>query len=146
VTNSTGSTLDVVDVSDPAAPALLERVPLPGSPNSVDVQGDLVAVAVEADPKTDRGSVVFLSRAGDILATVPVGALPDMITFTDDGRFLLVANKGEPSGYAGGDPAERPRGVRRTGPRAGVHRDRRGRANRHGDPPGGERVRPHRPA
>ncbi|HMN99933.1 MAG TPA: choice-of-anchor I family protein [Miltoncostaeaceae bacterium] len=101
VTNSTGSTLDVVDVSDPAAPALLRRVPLPGGPNSVDVHGDLVAVAVEASPKTDPGAVVFMNRAGDILATVPVGALPDMLTFTDDGRFVLVANEGEPSGYNG---------------------------------------------
>jgi hypothetical protein len=101
VTNSTGSTLDVVDVADPAAPALLKRVPLPGGPNSVDVHGDLVAVAVEATPKTDPGSVVFLNRAGDILATVPVGALPDMLTFTDDGRSVLVADEGEPSGYNG---------------------------------------------
>jgi choice-of-anchor I-like protein len=99
VTNSTGDTLDVVDVSDPSAPERLRRVPLPGGPNSVDVHGDLVAVAVEATPKTDPGAVVFLNRAGDILATVPVGALPDMLTFTHDGRFVLVANEGEPSGY-----------------------------------------------
>lgn len=37
-----------------------------------------------------------------MLTTVRVGALPDMLTFTPDGDYLLVANEGEPSGYGPG--------------------------------------------
>jgi len=112
VTNSTGNTLDVVDARDPSHPALTRRVdlsPWGAGPNSVDVAGGLVAVAVEASPKTAPGKVVFLRVNGDFVAAVTVGALPDMVTFDDDGRQLLVANEGEPSGY-GVAGAEDPEG------------------------------------
>ena len=57
VTNAAEDRLDVYDFSNPAAPALLESVDLPGGPNSVAVRRDvLVAVAVEASPKTDPGT------------------------------------------------------------------------------------------
>lgn len=74
---------------------------LVGAANSVSVHGNLVAVAVEANPKIDNGWVVFLN--GTSLAferAVQVGALPDMLVFTPDGSKLLVANEGEPNvGY-----------------------------------------------
>jgi len=109
VTNSTGNSLDVVDVSDPAHPLLERRVdlaPYGAGPNSVDARHGLVAVAVESAPKTDSGAVVFLTAEGDVIARATAGALPDMLTFTEDGRHVLVANEGEPSGYngAGVDP------------------------------------------
>ena len=60
----------------------------------------VVAVAVEAPIKTDPGAVRFFDTNGS--ATHPgvtVGALPDMLTFTPNHDYLLVANEGEPSGY-----------------------------------------------
>lgn len=57
---------------------------------------DLVAVSVPNSVKTEPGSVVFFRKNGEYLGYLPVGALPDMLTFTPDGQTLLVANEGEP--------------------------------------------------
>ena len=106
VINSTDNSLDVVDVADPSSPELVRRVSLDAfgaGPNSVAVGNGLVAVAVESDPKTDPGRVVFLNPAGKVRGSVEVGALPDMLTFTPDGRTVVVANEGEPSGYGPGE-------------------------------------------
>jgi len=63
-----------------------------------------VAVAVQADVATDPGTVELFDAEGEHVATVPAGPLPDMLTFTDNGRTLLVANEGEPDGDTGVDP------------------------------------------
>ena len=46
--------------------------------------------------QTDPGLVAFFDADGAYLASVEVGALPDMLTFTPDGQQILVANEGEP--------------------------------------------------
>jgi len=103
-TNAVADRLDIYDFSNPATPTLIESVTLPGGPNSVAVRRDgLVAVAVEAPDKTDPGSVQFLNTNGDPLGSVGVGALPDMLTFTENGT-LLVANEGEASDDGTVDP------------------------------------------
>lgn len=74
--------------------------------NSVAVHGGWVAVAVEAAPKTNPGKVVFLrTTATDLSGAIAydVGALPDMLTFTSNGDWLLVANEGEPNSYGAPD-------------------------------------------
>jgi hypothetical protein len=104
--NSMENTLAVIDLADPASPILLETVAFHdygAGLNSVDARDGLVAVAVEADPKTDPGKVVFLDAATlSIKGAVTVGALPDMLTFDGDGQRLLVANEGEPVSYLPG--------------------------------------------
>ena len=99
--NAGKNTVDVVDLADPANPsrvAVVDFSPFGGGVNSVAVHEGVVAVASEAVVKTDPGRVVFLDAATlDVLGQVPAGALPDMVTFTSDGEFLLVANEGEPS-------------------------------------------------
>lgn len=103
VTSAEAVALDIVDVSNPANPVLITRVDLSAygtAVNSVDVSSNnLVAVAVRATNKTDNGTIVFLTPDGTIKRTATVGALPDMVTFTHDGRKLLVANEGEPDCY-----------------------------------------------
>ena len=61
-------------------------------------------MAVQADVATDPGTVELFDAEGEHVATVPAGPLPDMLTFTDNGRTLLVANEGEPDGDTGVDP------------------------------------------
>jgi hypothetical protein len=106
VINGALASVDVLNLSDPSAPTLIGTISAasigPGlaSINGVAVFNGIVALAVEANPKTSNGVVAWV-RANDltILGTDTVGALPDMVTFTPDGSHLLVANEGEPNGY-----------------------------------------------
>jgi hypothetical protein len=107
VVNGGDKTLDILDVSDPTAPALIRQVdmtPFGNAATSVAIYDDLFAVAVPAAEKTDPGAVVFLDPDGTVLAQVTVGALPDMLTFTPDGRYVVTANEGEPSADYTVDP------------------------------------------
>lgn len=105
VVNAQAGSVDVLDISNPGEPAAIAKLETPGA-NSVDVHEGLVAVAVAeqaADPQ-QPGRVSFF-RADSLrpVKTITVGALPDMVTFTPDGQYALVAGEGEPSGYEAGD-------------------------------------------
>ncbi len=106
VANASDVSVDIVDIEDPASPRLVKRVDLSrhgAGINSIDVSAhNLIAVALEAEDKTDPGTIAFLTPAGKVIRTAEVGALPDMVTFTPDGRRLLVANEGEPDCYGEG--------------------------------------------
>lgn len=104
VVNAQSGAVDVLSLADPAQPKLVGHVQpslsITGklSVNSVAVRQGLVALAIEVEPKTSPGWVA-LYNATDLKprGQIQVGALPDMLTFTPDGRYLLVANEGEPS-------------------------------------------------
>jgi hypothetical protein len=69
-----------------------------GAPNSVAIHGDLAAVSLSAVPAqgTDDGTVrLYDARTLTLLTVLTVGATPDMVAFTPNGRRLLVANEGE---------------------------------------------------
>ena len=108
VVNAAATTVDVLDISNPAAPALIGTIDASaegGGANSVAVSNGIVAVAIEAEIKTDPGSVVFYSATTRLkLGEALVGALPDMVTFTPDGLRVLVANEGEPNDDYSIDP------------------------------------------
>lgn len=103
VVNAAASSVDILNVRDPRSPVLVKRLDLSasGSPNSVDVHDGVLAIAIQAPVKTDLGIVAFYTTDGGPLGSAKVGSLPDMLTFTPDGRNVLVANEGEPSGYGG---------------------------------------------
>lgn len=103
VVNGANGTVDVLDLSNPALPTRVGGISVVASGgvvNSVAVFDGLVAIAIEASPKTSPGSVGLYNAADlRLLQTIPVGAQPDMITFSPDGRFILTANEGEPNSY-----------------------------------------------
>lgn len=102
VINAEAASVDVLDIANPKVPTRVGSFQEPGGDaNSVAVFRGLVAVAFASDPKTDPGKVVFYdSKTLKRLAEFPVGALPDMVTFTPDGNAVLVANEAEPNeGY-----------------------------------------------
>lgn len=73
-------------------------------PNSVAVNNGVVAVAYAVrntiTNAQQTGKVAFFTASnGNFIKAVDVGALPDMLTFTPDGKKVLVANEGEPNSY-----------------------------------------------
>jgi len=70
-----------------------------GGVQTLAISGNLLAIAVQATPKTDNGVVAFyrLDALGNAtyLKKVTVGSLPDGMAFTPDGSKLVVANEGE---------------------------------------------------
>ena len=100
VVNGETKNVDVLDLSDPSNPTFLfaiDKANLGGSPNSVDINNGTVAIAVENDNPQAPGQVLFFNADGNFINSVTVGALPDSLTFTPDGKKILVANEGEPN-------------------------------------------------
>ena len=100
VSNSATNAIDVLDLHDPTSIQLVLSIPLAdfgAGPNSVAFSRGIGAVGCTGDPKTAPGRVVFFDSDGNILGNVVAGALPDCLTFTPNGKQLLVANEGEPS-------------------------------------------------
>jgi len=101
-----------VDVLDADTGTLVKHIDVTphGGVNSVAIHNGLAALAVEAASQSsacsscdrrDPGKVLFYDTqtrlpSGDI-TEVEVGSLPDMLTFTHDGRKLLVANEATPN-------------------------------------------------
>lgn len=115
VVNAAAAKIDVFDISDPADPQVVRQLVVDvddegafadsgAVANSVAVKDGIIAVAVEANPKTEPGKVVFFDNSLSFLSQVEVGAQPDMVTFTHNGRYVLTANEGEPSEDYAVDP------------------------------------------
>ncbi|MBN9176594.1 MAG: bifunctional metallophosphatase/5'-nucleotidase [Microbacterium sp.] len=108
VVNAQAGAVTVLDYSDATAPAELYEIASDGIANSVAVRADgLGVIALENPVKTDPGRLVFFdadAAAPTVLGSVTVGALPDMVTVSKDGRYAVVANEGEPAADFSLDP------------------------------------------
>ena len=91
-----GANVEVLDLSDPSQPTLFKTLFFDAT--SVAIKNGIVAIAVP-DPldRTNNGHVYLYDSASslDNPMIIEVGALPDMLIFTPDGRRILVANEGE---------------------------------------------------
>ncbi|MFF2452977.1 choice-of-anchor I family protein [Isoptericola sp. NPDC058082] len=118
--NAQAGEVTVLDVGRPSSPRRLfalettgvraadgSTVPDGAVANSVAVRPDgLGVVAVESPDKVSDGWLVLFDAAGagEAIGAWRVGALPDMVTITPDGRSAVVANEGEPADDFGVDP------------------------------------------
>ncbi|MCS6833481.1 MAG: alkaline phosphatase, partial [Flammeovirgaceae bacterium] len=108
VCNDGSSRIDVLDLSSPASPSKIQSIdilPYGSGVNSVAVKNGRLAAAIEATNKQDNGKVVvFDTQNLSVVRQVTVGAMPDMITYSPDGKFILTANEGEPNSAYTNDP------------------------------------------
>lgn len=107
--NAADKVVDVISLTDPTNPVLLFSIdlsPYGKAANSVAVKNGIVAVAVENVNKQAPGKLVMFWSYGSCqyINDVEVGALPDMVTFSPNGKYILVANEGEPSDDYSVDP------------------------------------------
>ncbi|WP_114792745.1 choice-of-anchor I family protein [Niabella yanshanensis] len=100
--------IDVVDLKNPANPAFIRSIsmaPYGGAVNSLSVHNSILAAAIQSTNKTDNGKVALLKTTDySEIKSVTVGALPDMVTISPDGKFIMTANEGEPNADYSIDP------------------------------------------
>lgn len=106
VNNADESKIDVFDLTANGTLNFTISISVSGGGvNSVAVKNGLLAAAIEADDKTDPGFVAVYNAASlELINKIGVGALPDMVTFTPDGKYILSANEGEPNDDYDVDP------------------------------------------
>jgi hypothetical protein len=108
VTNAVTDSIDILDITNPAMPTRIGGIDIStygsGVNSVVALKNGYIAAAIEANVIQDSGKVVFFTTAGVYAKQVTVGALPDMITMTKDGKKVLVAGEGEPNGAYTVDP------------------------------------------
>ena len=100
VSNEGGAKVEVVDLTNYPTVTKFKTLSYPANAgiNSVAVSNGLLAIALDGASKQGNGDVVVL-KTSDLseVKKITVGAMPDMVTFSPDGNYILSANEGEPS-------------------------------------------------
>lgn len=100
VSNDGGTKVEVVDLS--AYPTLTKlrtlTYPTNAGINSVAVSNGLLAIALNGTTPQSNGDIIVLKTATlEEVKRITVGAMPDMVTFSPDGNYIISANEGEPN-------------------------------------------------
>ncbi|GGD42639.1 alkaline phosphatase [Emticicia aquatilis] len=108
VNNGKENKIDVIDFSNPASISVIHSIsmtPYGGYVNSVSAYNGKVAAAIESTDKQAAGKIVIFNASTYAEEKViTVGALPDMVTYSPDGKYILSANEGEPNAAYTNDP------------------------------------------
>ncbi len=75
---------------------------------AVDTVNDHIVISLQASDYSAAGRIAVLDYDGRYIESFVTGVQPDMITVSEDGKWILTADEGEPrNGYADGavDPA-----------------------------------------
>ncbi|NOH30329.1 choice-of-anchor I family protein [Vibrio mediterranei] len=115
VVNAQAKKVDVLSLDKQGKPSLTGQIDLVsaaqqsgikiGAANSVSAHQGLVAVAIENSNKQDKGIIaLYRSDTLALITTYQAGSLPDMVSFSKDGRYLASANEGEPNADYSVDP------------------------------------------
>ena len=98
-TNSEAKEVEVIDISNVSSPEIKAPIDITafgGNVNSVACKNGYLAMAIEAANSTENGKVIIFKtdNLAAPYAEITAGALPDMVTFTPDGKYVLSANEG----------------------------------------------------
>ena len=107
IANSVAGKIDIVNFKNPSAATLITSIlvtPTYGNINSIAVRNGIVAAAIENLVPEQPGKIVFFDTTGAFISQVTAGAMPDMITFSNDGTKVLTANEGQPNAAYTIDP------------------------------------------
>ncbi|WP_316849352.1 choice-of-anchor I family protein [Pedobacter agri] len=100
VSNEGGAKVEVLDLTNYPTITKAKTLSYSGNAgiNSVAVNNGLLAIALDGADKQGNGDVVVL-KTSDLseVKKITVGAMPDMVTFSPDGNYILSANEGEPN-------------------------------------------------
>lgn len=108
VTNGKTNQIDVVDISRPDRATKVKSIDLAAKGatgvQSVATKNGLVAIATSVGGNNQAsGKVFFTNTDGQLIEGaedgITVGALPDHVSFSPDGRYVLTADEGEPKSY-----------------------------------------------
>ncbi|WP_450782893.1 choice-of-anchor I domain-containing protein [Streptomyces sp. NPDC001635] len=98
--NDGGAKVDVVDMSKYPTVTKMQTLTYAANAgiNSVAVNNGLLAIALDGADKQGNGDILVL-KTSDLseVKKITVGAMPDMVTFSPDGNYILSANEGEPN-------------------------------------------------
>ena len=107
VSNDGGAKVEVLDLASYPTVTKIKTLLYASNAgiNSVAVSNGLLAIALDGANKQGNGDVVIL-KTSDLseVKKVTVGAMPDMVTFSPDGNYILSANEGEPNDEYTVDP------------------------------------------